>query len=127
FPSVQSRGLVESGNEQMERERTKQLKKSLFKRRHCDGRVNSSFATALFALSLLIPGASVHAVLLSYEGFDYSVGSSVIGQNGGFGFSQAWQTNGSQGVYTNQGFSLKYTDTQSNRLVTIGGSLLIQG
>jgi hypothetical protein len=68
------------------------------------------------------PGA-----LLSYEGFDYPSGDSVVGKNGGSGFSQAWQLNSSGGVFTNRGASLSYTDAQGNRLVTTGGSLFLQG
>jgi hypothetical protein len=78
-------------------------------------------------LVLLVPAISCPAALLSYEGFDYPSGSAIVGQSGGFGFSQAWQPNGSVGVLTNQGYSLSYTDPQGNRLVTVGGSLFLQG
>jgi hypothetical protein len=81
----------------------------------------------LIVLGLFLFAPASRAALLSYEGFDYPSGSSIVGQNGGIGFTQPWQLNSSQGVFTNQGFSLAYTDPQSNRLLTIGGSLLIQG
>ena len=89
--------------------------------RSCAAKV-VSIALGLFAFS-----PAFNAAILSYEGFDYPSGSTIVGQNGGIGFSQPWQLNSSQGVFTNQGFGLSYTDPQSNRLVTIGGSLLIQG
>src|SRR4051812_40436366 len=78
-------------------------------------------------LLFTVATTTCHAALLSYEGFDYPPGSSIVGQNGGLGFSQAWQLNSSGGVLTNQGYSLGYTDPQGNRLVTAGGSVFLQG
>ncbi|MDQ6631345.1 MAG: hypothetical protein M3Y82_06260 [Verrucomicrobiota bacterium] len=71
--------------------------------------------------------SSSKATLLSYEGFDYTPGDSIVGQNGGSGFSEPWQPNGNGGTATNQATSLSYTDAQGNRLVTLGGSLFLQG
>ncbi len=47
------------------------------------------------AFFYLVPGSQ--AALLSYEGFNYTAGTSIVGQNGGTGFSQAWQLNNSGG------------------------------
>jgi hypothetical protein len=87
----------------------------------------SLFAAVACLLFVMVTGATCSAALLSYEGFDYASGSSIVGQNGGSGFSQAWQLNSSGGVLTNQGYSLGYADSQGNRLVTLGGSLFLQG
>src|SRR5438552_18986585 len=35
-------------------------------------------------------GNSAHGALLAYEGFDYPDGSSIDGQNGGLGWTNAW-------------------------------------
>ncbi|MGI8965850.1 MAG: hypothetical protein ACR2H1_07140, partial [Limisphaerales bacterium] len=89
--------------------------------------MNHRIFAILTALVYLSTTPSSEATLLSYEGFDYPAGSSIVGQNGGIGFSQAWQTNSSVGVFTNQATSLSYSDPQENRLVTSGGSLFLQG
>lgn len=80
-----------------------------------------------FAVMQLLAADRVYAALLSYEGFDYPAGVSIVGQNGGTGFSQAWQLNNGAGVFTNQADSLSYTDAKGNRLLTGGGSLFLQG
>lgn len=72
-----------------------------------------------------VPGSQ--AALLSYEGFNYTAGTSIVGQNGGTGFSQAWQLNSSGGIFTNQANSLSYRDAAGNTLLTTGGSLFLQG
>lgn len=81
----------------------------------------------LAAIILGMGGVGARAELLSYEGFEYDTGASIVGQDGGLGFSQPWQLNNSQGVFTNQAASLSYTDARGNALLTTGGSLLIQG
>src|SRR5437773_8409671 len=35
------------------------------------------------------------AALMIYDGFNYPVSASLTGQNGGFGFSQGWQSSAS--------------------------------
>ena len=87
----------------------------------------NSFFPVLVAIVLFVATPGAWAALLSYEGFDYTPGSSVVGQNGGTGFSQAWQLNSSVGVFTNQPGSLSYRDSVGNMLVTSGGSLFLQG
>jgi hypothetical protein len=89
--------------------------------------MKTRLSPVLFFLIFSLSASICSASLLSYEGFDYAPGSSIVGQNGGFGFTQAWQLNSSGGVLTNQGYSLSYTDPQGNRLITLGGSLFIQG
>ncbi len=90
---------------------------------------NSAAVRCSFVTTLLFFSTAQHspATLLSYEGFNYTAGTSIVGQNGGTGFSQAWQLNSSGGLYTNQASSLGYTDALGNRLVTVGGSLFLQG
>jgi hypothetical protein len=69
------------------------------------------------------------AALLSYEGFNYLTGISVVSQNGGFGFgANAWAANGSgASISTNLAGSLSYTDASGNKLLNSGGSLFLQG
>lgn len=74
-------------------------------------------------------GTQALASLISYESFNYTAGSSLIGQNGGTGFANAWQTNGSPndpavGLSSSiLSGSLNYTDSKGNQLVTSGGKL----
>ncbi len=35
-------------------------------------------------------GGTCHAVLLGYDGFDYAVGSNIVGETGGIGWANAW-------------------------------------
>lgn len=104
------------------------MKTTLLTERHSPTAVsNLNIVATLMTIGLVLLASRAPAALLSYEGFAYPSGSSIVGQTGGFGFSAAWALNSSQGVYTNQGASLGYTDAQGNRLITVGGSLLIQG
>lgn len=64
------------------------------------------------------------AVLLEYEGFDYTAGTSVAAQNGGTGWTNAWATGGNNVVGTNVAGSLGYTDVNGLSLQTTGGSLV---
>ena len=66
---------------------------------------------------------------MAYEGFAYSSGSSVVGQNGGTSWLNAWQLNGSGSgsVYTNATGSLSYTDALGNSLVTSSNSAFFGG
>jgi hypothetical protein len=80
---------------------------------------------ATFALTT----PSARAVLLAYEGFDYGVGSSIIGQVGGYGFANAWQNNnsgaGSSSVTVSG--SLGYVDSTGHILYGSGNSALFSG
>jgi hypothetical protein len=72
------------------------------------------------------------AGLLAYEGFDYTAGTSLVGLNGGLGFTNAWQVNGTPNTAPNLGASvraigLEYQDSGGNRLVTSGGSGFLTG
>lgn len=52
-----------------------------------------SLATATLACVVLMKLTTAHAALMAYEGFNYPSGSgNLTGQNGGFGWSGAWQT-----------------------------------
>ncbi len=97
----------------------------------------SRFQTSVFprfaalSLGLVVSTAltsKVSAALLAYEGFDYAVGS-VVGQNGGSGFANAWQPNGSGAgsIHDVVTGSLSYTDSLGNQLVTSGNSLHLSG
>lgn len=52
-----------------------------------------SFGLGLLAVGGLVAGGArpAEAALLSYEPFDYTVGSDVLGQNGGGGWTGAWR------------------------------------
>lgn len=54
----------------------------------------------LIAVGLMAAGTAgtASAVLYSYEPFDYTVGSDVLGQNGGVGWSAAWRENSAGSV-----------------------------
>jgi hypothetical protein len=82
---------------------------------------------AIAAAAGLWTAASAEAALLGYEPFTNAPGTAVIGSGGGFGFSGAWQANGSAGLATNTGYALGYTDAASNTLVTAGGAAFFQG
>ena len=44
----------------------------------------------LLSLILLLPGGTLHADLLVYDGFDYAPEATLHGQNGGVGFEAPW-------------------------------------
>jgi pectate lyase len=84
-------------------------------------------------LILLVAGAlalltvPVHAALLAYEPFTNAPGTAIIGSSGGFGFTNAWQANGSGGVATNTPDGLQYADQSGNVLQTVTGAGFFQG
>src|SRR3990172_698996 len=82
--------------------------------------------------SLVVASAlPAQAGLLAYEGFDYAAGSVLADQNGGTGFSQAWQANiGSSGSVNNSMIfagSFSYTDLFGNTLLTSGNLAHLTG
>src|SRR5262245_40135332 len=84
--------------------------------RQAEARLGVAAALALW-LGCISP---VSAAVVAYEGFEYASGSSIVGQNGGSNWANAWQLNGSGAgsVYTNATGSLSYTDSLGNTLVT---------
>lgn len=69
--------------------------------------------------------STAHAELLAYEGFNYTAGSNIVGQNGGTGWAGAWDLgDASAGTTVTQAGSLSYSDTLGNALATTGGKLL---
>ena len=77
----------------------------------------TSFAAVSLATAI-VPRAS--AALLAYEGFDYTAGSSLVGQAGGIGFAAAWGASG--GAATIQTPGMNY-----DSLVTGGNGLFVSG
>lgn len=71
-------------------------------------------------LLVLNLATSTRAGLLAYEPFDYTAGSALTGQTGGFGFSDAWST--SAGTAIIQAPGMNYPG-----LPTLGGTLYIEG
>jgi hypothetical protein len=81
------------------------------------------------AAALQFATSPVNAVLLAYDPFTNAPGTAIIGSDGGFGFSEAWQANGSGSgtvaYYTN--FGLGYVDSMGNVLQTSGNAGLFRG
>lgn len=71
----------------------------------------------LLVLNLAVPA---QAGLLAYEPFDYTAGSALTGQTGGFGFSDAWGT--TTGTAIIQAPGMNYLG-----LPTLGGTLYVEG
>lgn len=83
---------------------------------------------ALTVAALLLTNAQSKAGLLFYEGFDYTANQTLLGNNGGFGFSTAWQTNSTSlgNAWVISG-SFGYTDGFGNTLQTTGNRGMITG
>jgi hypothetical protein len=77
-------------------------------------------SAAAFALML---APSVHAQLYGYEGFDYGIGYTVGGGNGGIGWAAAWASGSGAWMGTNYAGSLSYKDSMGNWLATSAGKL----
>jgi hypothetical protein len=78
------------------------------------------YAAALVAsLAVSLP-PDASADLLAYEGFDYAAGSSLAGQNGGFGFAGAWGT--SPGIA-----NITIPSLTAGGVNTTGGKLFVMG
>lgn len=90
--------------------------------------VRLSLTPSIAAIVAIMSGVIVQtarADLLAYEGFNYTEGTGIAGQTGGFGWAAGWAT-GSGNIYgTNVAGSLGYTDINSKMLATEGGSLLV--
>ncbi len=81
------------------------------------------------ALVATMFGATVHGSLIAYDSFAYPAGSSLAGQNGGGGFSDAWYEGGynvSEALTTVASGSLTYPllATAGNALTTPATSYL---
>lgn len=90
-------------------------------------RIIGALAAAVAALALTTNNTA-QAGLLFYEGFDYTANQTLLGNNGGTGFSTAWQTNSTSlgNAWVNSG-SFGYTDSFGNSLVTSGNRAMITG
>jgi hypothetical protein len=77
-------------------------------------------SAALIAVLAVSSPPNASAALLAYEGFDYSAGSSLAGQNGGFGFAGAWGT--SAGIA-----NISLPSLSAGGVLTTGGKLFLQG
>lgn len=84
-----------------------------------------ALAAATMIVSISNPAK---AVSLFYEGFDYTANQTLLGNNGGTGFSTPWQTNGTSlgNAWVNSG-SFGYTDSFGNVLATSGNRGMITG
>ena len=86
---------------------------------------NLSAALAL-AMALFFPPSRAGAALLEYEGFNYTAGTSIGGQTGGTGWTNAWAgTSAATFMGTNTAIGLTYTDANGNALLTTGGSVIV--
>ncbi len=73
----------------------------------------------------LISAGQSNASLIAYEGFDYATNTTVAGQTGGTGWTNAWAAGGTTVLATNVAGSLSYTDANGQMLLTTGGSLVV--
>ncbi len=64
-------------------------------------------------------------MFVAYEGFDYTVGVSLGGQNGGIGWKAPWLTGTGWDLATNAAGSINYIDSYGNQLLTSGNSVLV--
>jgi hypothetical protein len=66
-----------------------------------------------------------YAALTQYEGFDYTVGSELVGSAGGTGWTGPWSSTQTEPSNTfTIGTDLSYTDGGAKTLITSGGSFL---
>ena len=88
----------------------------------------SLLASALALGSAMFLQQQAQAATYFYESFDYTAGQTFLGQNGGVGFANIWQTNstspGNAWVYSG---SLGYTDQNNHALVTSGNRGMVTG
>lgn len=91
--------------------------------------MKTRFLPALIASAAIsVAPMKAAAVLLAYEGFDYTPGQSLVGQSGGLGFSTAWlgDANTTANTLIVAG-SFTYTDAFGNTLVTSGNRVWVTG
>jgi hypothetical protein len=81
---------------------------------------------ALAAAGLLSLNPNANANLLAYEGFDYAVGSSLIGLNGGHQWNGPWRGAGNANSQVIAG-SLVYQDALGNLALSSGNSIWSTG
>lgn len=93
-----------------------------------------TFIGAATAAVLLTATPQAHAFLLAYEGFDYTPGSDLTGQNGGFGWTTPWGVNSSGVTVAGNtpgdvavANSLTYIDSANRMLFTSGGAGFYSG
>jgi hypothetical protein len=84
-------------------------------------------AAALTVVGLGSFAPSSHAYLLGYEGFDYTVGSSLVGLNGGYQFTSAWAGTGTAANSQIVAGNLIYQDSLGNFALSSGNSVWTTG
>lgn len=85
----------------------------------------SPIFNAVLWFGLLVATQNAKGELLVYEAFDYPPGTSIAGQSGGPGWTNAWATGSSQGLATNVAGSLGYADVNGRSLQTFAGSIIV--
>jgi hypothetical protein len=88
--------------------------------------MNDCPRVALVCLITLMTGAFGHqakAGLIAADGFDYSAGESIVGQNGGTGWADAWHN--TLGAYSD--FTVGPTSSMYPGLATSGGNVVGTG
>lgn len=81
---------------------------------------------ALAVVALFSVNPQAKAVLLAYEGFDYSIGSPLLGLNGGWQFTGAWSGSANANSQVIGG-SLVYQDSLGNYALSSGNSVWSTG
>lgn len=81
-------------------------------------------ATSRQAALTVTPAPGYNASLLAYEGFNYTAGTDLSGQSGGYGWSNSWTTGivGDTVISNANSSSLNYTDALGNTLLTSGNT-----
>ena len=74
---------------------------------------------------LLCGSHPARASLITYEGFNYTAGTTIAGQTGGSGWGGGWSSTSGAILGTNVTGNLVYTDVNGQSLITSGGSLVV--
>ncbi len=88
---------------------------------------SSHLAAALTTAGFVALAPSCQAYLLAYEGFDYSVGSSLVGLNGGYQFTTPWAGTGTAANSQIVNGNLVYRDSLGNFALSSGNSVWTTG
>jgi len=69
----------------------------------------------------LAAAGTAQATLSAYDGFNYTAGNSLVGQNGGSGWGGAWASSGGDTTWTAGGTGLTYHDAVNNLDLQVSG------
>jgi hypothetical protein len=78
---------------------------------------------ALGAVALFLVSSPARAALIAYDGFDYTAGAALSGQNGGSGFSGAWVPGGFNASISSN-YTIEAGSQSFGNLATSGNSVV---